>query len=70
MGPLLGRKLPPLSSRETWSSSVQDLPQVGVNSFERCVETDWACWLDRIAQGKQVQDTNFLLHGDEGVDRQ
>ena len=32
--------------------SVQDLPQVSVNPLERCAETYWTCWLDRIAQRK------------------
>ncbi len=58
-GPSPSRGALPLSSRETGSSSVQDFTQVGVNFPERCVETDRAYWLDRIAQGEELQDSGF-----------
>jgi hypothetical protein len=36
--------------------------------FERCVDTDWARRLDRIAQGDQLHYSRVLLQGDEGVE--
>ena len=41
---------------------------MSVNPFERCVDTDWACRLDRIAQGDQLHYSRVLLQGDEGVE--
>ena len=41
---------------------------MSVNPFERCVDTDRACRLDKIAQGDELHYSRVLLQGDEGVE--